>query len=297
MKKTLLVFVLFITTLFSNENSAFINIISNAEKTTIFIDGKNIGQTPIKQYEVMPNKIIQLKAVVDKNYYEKDIETAIQVNTHTIPTFHLKFTKAKAQLFLVGDDAELYINDSFIKELNDVNRIITIDADQKAELQLADGYARTKMNRNIKADGTQTIKYTLTMIHKDVRLYTETINNLMWEDTKESVNTNINWIKAAAYCEGFEKGKYVDFRLPTIEELDELYENKDLLYNGFGGKFYWSSTTFKDDFKIWEYSQVKSFEDGINKKSVKEFEEGRVRCVRDITEEEKKMIREENEVK
>lgn len=85
--------------------------------------------------------------------------------------------------------------------------------------------------------------------------------------------------------------------MPTIEELDELYENKDLIYNGFGGLFYWSSNTSVDDLNIWEYSEVKEFEDGTNRNVVKEFENGRVRCVRDITEYEKQMIREENENK
>jgi len=297
MKKLLFVFVLFITTLFSNENRAFINIISNAEDTTIFLDGENIGKTPIKQYEVPPNKLIQLKAVVDKKYYTKDIDTEIKVNIHTIPTFDLKFTKATTQLFLVGDDAELYIDDTFIKELNDSNRVITVDADQKTNFKLVDGDARTNINQDVKADSIQTVNYKLKKIHKDVRVYTETINNLMWEDTKEAANTDINWIKAVAYCSDFEKGSYNDFRLPTIEELEELYEYKDLIYNGFGGVIYWSSTTSKDDMNLWEYSHVKNFEDGTTRTAVKEFEKGRVRCVRDITEYEKQMIREENEYK
>lgn len=296
MKKALLVFVLFITTLLADENRAFINIISNAEDTTIFLDGKNIGKTPIKQYEVIPNKSIRLQAVVDKKYYTKDIDTQIKVNTHTIPTFDLKFKKATTQLFLVGDDAELYIDGTFIKELNDSNRVITVDTDQRKNFKLEDGDARTNINKDVRSDGIETVKYKLKMIHKDVRVYTETINDLMWEDTKEAVNTPINWKKAVAYCKDFEKGSYTDFRLPTIEELDELYENKDFIYNGFGGIFYWSSDTTIDDLKIWEYSKVKDFEDGTNRNVVKEFENGRVRCVRDITEYEKQMIREENEV-
>jgi len=297
MKKTLLVFVICIVTLFADENKAFINIISNAEETTILLDGKDIGKTPIKQYEVTPNQSLRLQAIVDKEYYTKDIDTQIKVNTHTIPTFDLKFTKKTTQLFLVGDDAELYIDGTFIKELNDSNRVITVQTDQRKNLKLEDGDARTNINKDVKANGIETVKYKLKMIHKDVRLYTETINNLMWEDTKEAENTDIDWIKAAAYCKDFEKGSYDDFRLPTIKELEELYEYKDLIYNGFGGVIYWSSTTKKDDMNLWEYSQVINFEDGTSRAVVKEFEKGRVRCVRDITEYEKQMIREENENK
>jgi len=297
MKKTLFIFVLFITTLFADENRAFINIISNAADTTIFLDGKNIGKTPIKQYEVIPDKVMQLKAIVDKKYYTNDIVKDIKVQPLTIPTFDLKFTKATTQLFLIGDDAELYIDDTFIKELNESNRVITIDADQNTNFRLLDGDSRTNINKDIQSDGLQTVEYKLKKIHKDVRIYTETIDDLMWEDTKEARNTGINWEKAVTYCEEFEVGEFDDFRMPTIDELDQLYDNKDLIYNGFSEMFYWSSTTKKDEFKLWEYSEVKNFENGTNKTSVKEFRNGRIRCVRNITKEEKAMIRDENENK
>ena len=48
----------------------------------IFLDGKNIGNTPIQQYEVTPNKPIILEAVVDTNYYRRNIKTAIKVNSN-----------------------------------------------------------------------------------------------------------------------------------------------------------------------------------------------------------------------
>jgi hypothetical protein len=282
LSKIWLILFLIIGSLNANGNRAFINIISNVEGTTVFLDGKKIGKTPIKQYEVVPNKDIYLKAVVDKNYFRRDIKTNIKINNRTIPTFSLKFQKADAKIFLVGDNAELYIDDKLVKKLNDTNRVITVKANNALKIRLEEGNAEISFEKDIKANSLNTLKYVLVTTPKAVRLYTTTINNLMWEDTKDAVNTNINWENANTYCAKLEIANYDDFRLPTIVELEELYQNKDKIYNGYGGKFYWSSSVFDGDHNVWNYSIVKNFEDGNNKKSIKEFEQGRVRCVREI---------------
>ena len=290
MKKLWIIVFLIITNYLSaNTNKAYINIISNVENTTIFLDGKNIGNTPIKQYEVVPNKAIYLKAIVDTEYYRRNIKTTIKVNSKTIPTFSLKFQKAISKVFFVGDDAELYINDKFIKKLNDTNRVVTMEAGKNIKIRLLNGESEVTFIKDIKAKTANTLKYKLITTPKEVRLYTSTVNNLMWEDTKEAANTNINWDKANTYCANLKIAHFYDFRLPTINELTELYEHKDKIYNGHGGKFYWSSSTFKDEHKVWDYSVVKNFEDGQNQKSIKEFEEAKVRCVRDIKIKNKKM--------
>jgi len=293
MLKLMLIIFLFFTTISANEKKAFINIFSNVENTKVFLDGKEIGDTPIKQYEVVPNKKIQLEAMVDKKYYANNLKTTIRVSPHNILTYKLKFEKSNSQIFFVGDDAELYLNGKFIKKLNDSNRLIDVNSEQNITIKLQDGYADVSLDRNITANTLNTIKYKLKTIPKDIRLYTSTINNLMWEDTKNAANTNINWEKANIYCQNLQFAHHKDFRLPTIEELIELYENKDEIYNGFGGKFYWSSTTYDDEYKVWSYSIVKNFDDGTKKTSIKEFENGRVRCVRDI----KKGERTDNEQK
>jgi len=282
MTKICIILSLLINILYADANKAFVNIISNAEKAEIFLDGKKIGTTPIKQYEVKPNTSIVLDAVADKNYYKKDIKTTIKVNSETIPTINVKFQKAEAEIFLVGAKAELYIDDKFIKILQDTNRVVQLEANKNTKIKLIDGDSRLEMVKDIKANTLNTIKYELITIPKDIRLYTVTINDLMWEDTKEAANTNVNWEDANRYCENLEIAHYNDFRLPTIEELQELYDNKDEIYNGYGGKFYWSDVTFTSEKKIWDYSQVKNFDDGLEKRSVKEFEEGRVRCVRGV---------------
>jgi hypothetical protein len=270
-------------------NKAYLNIISNVEDTTIFLDGKKIGKTPIKQYEVMPNNPLYLKAVVDAAYYKRNIKTTIKVNNKTIPTFSLKFQKAMAKVFLVGDNAELYINDKFIKKLNDTNRVVTIESGKKIKIRLLDGDGEVNYIKDIKAKTLNTLKYELIRIPKEIRIYTSTINDLMWEDTKDATNKDINWEKAYDHCANLKFANYDDFRLPSIDELSVLHDYKDKIYNGFGGKFYWSSSTFKDEHKVWDYSVVKNFENGMNQKSIKEFEQGRVRCVRDIATKEKEI--------
>ena len=278
---------------FANTSKAYLNIISNVDDTTIFLDGKKIGKTPIKQYEVVPNKPLYLKAVVDKNYYKRDIKTTIKVTNNTVPTFSLKFNKGISKIFFVGDDAELYINDKFIKKLNDSNRVVDIEAGKKIKIRLENGDSDVEYMKDIKAKTFNTLEYKLITIHKDVRLYTSSINDLMWEDTKDATNTDITWPKARTYCQDLKIAQYDDFRLPSIEELDELYENKDKIYNGHGGSFYWSATSFQDDKNIWIYAIGKNFEDGVTQKSIQEFEKARVRCVRDIEIQNKEVKNEE----
>ena len=283
MNKILIVlFIITLNYLNANTNKAYINIVSNVEDTVVFLDGINIGTTPIKQYEVVPDKVLKLKAIIDKNYYKKNIEKNIKIINETIPTFHLKFEKEMAKIFLVGDNAELYINDKFIKRLHDTNRIVNVETGKKIKIRLQDGESEITYIKDIQAKTVNTLKYKLIKTPKEVRLFTSTINDLMWEDTKDAANTNINWIKANTYCANLKIAHYEDFRLPSIDELQELYEDKDEIYNGYGGKFYWSENSFQDEKQIWSYAIGKNFEDGTNHKSIQEFGQARVRCVRDI---------------
>jgi hypothetical protein len=265
------------------DSSAYINITSNATNTTIYLDGKLIGTTPIKQYEVIPNKTIKLKATVDKNYFLKDIEATIKVKQNTIPTIKLTFKKAKAKIFLIGENAELYLNGKFIKQLKSHNRVITVDAQKDLKIKLKNGYKEIEIVKNIVSKSFIKIKYKLKNIPLDIRLYTISIGNLMWEDTKEAKNSPVTWEKADEYCKSLRLGRYENWRIPTIEQLELLYENnKDNLYNGYGGEFYWSSNRFQDRTKIWKYAKVISFKNGKIDKSIVEFEQGRIRCVREI---------------
>jgi hypothetical protein len=139
------------------------------------------------------------------------------------------------------------------------------------------------MYNDIYANSFNEISYKLIEIPLDVRLYTQTIDNEMWEDTKDATNTPIEWEKAKLYCENLRIGGFEDWRLPTIGQLNNLHKkHQDEIYNGFGGVFYWSSDTFSGKNNIWEYAKVLSIEYGEIEKSVQEVKTGRARCVRMI---------------
>lgn len=269
--------------------SSYINITSNTKDTTIFLDNKKIGNTPISLYELTPNKTYLVKAVADKKYYKKDLYKLVTVLNNNIPTINFEFEKAKAKVFFVGVAAELYINGNYITKLQDDNRVHELDADKNATIKLIDKEKRVTLYKKLEANQSYKIKYQLINIPKDIRIYTTTINKLMWEDTQHAKNTPLTWEEGRDYCKLLRIGEFENWRLPTIEELDFLYtKHNDKIYNGFSESFYWSQTTTQSDSKIWQYSEVKEFTTGKKRKPVVEIDTGVVRCVRDITPDEYK---------
>ena len=50
----------------------------------------------------------------------------------------------------------------------------------------------------------------------------DTSTNLMW--AAKDNGSDISWAEAKFYCETYRGGHYDDWRLPTLEELEELYD-------------------------------------------------------------------------
>ncbi len=262
---------------------AFVNIVSNVPDTTIYLNGDFIGKTPILRYKVTPNQDYFAYAIANKKFFKEDVFKTINIRTTTIPTVSFDFERAKGKVFLVGEEGDLYINDKFDKVLHARNRVFDIDANTQIKFKIRHGYKEVTFVKDIYADSFNEIHYKLINIPLDVRLYTESIGNEMWEDTKEAANTPITWEKAQEYCKTLSIGGYDDWYLPTPTQLTNLYKNnKDKIYNGYGGTFYWSANNFSGKNNIWQYSKVVNFEDGKVASSILEFEDGRVRCVRDI---------------
>jgi hypothetical protein len=69
------------------------------------------------------------------------------------------------------------------------------------------------------------------------------LNNI--EIAQFDLPTEVTWYNAKRECN--ELGK--DWRLPTKEELDEMYNNKDLIGN-FVNTNYWSSTEYNSNY-VW----------------------------------------------
>ncbi|MEA2019971.1 MAG: DUF1566 domain-containing protein [Campylobacterota bacterium] len=272
-----------ITTTVLKSDVSYININSNAKNTTIYLDGKLIGKTPIKQLKVTPNVNIKLKATIDKKYFLNNLETTISIKDHTIPTYTLNFKKATGTVFFVGADGELYVNGKFLKRLDTHNRTTKLKAEDNIKFHIINGYKEKTIIQSVQADDFLEIQYKLINTPLDVRLYTLSIGKLMWEDTKEAANNATNWKNGLKYCKELELGGFKDWKIPTIKQLEYLYDkDKEKIYNGFGGSFYWSSDIFQDKAKIWSFAYVKDFTEGETKKSILEFEQARVRCVRDI---------------
>jgi len=262
---------------------AYVNIISNVVGTEVYMNGDLIGKTPIKRYLVIPNQDYYLYAIVDKKFYKEDIAKKINIKETTIPNIVLEFEKAQGKVFLVGEDGELYINGKFDKVLHARNRVFEVDTAKNIEFRIRNGYNEGVVYRDVYADSFNEISYKLILIPLDIRLYTQTIDNEMWEDTKEATNTPIEWKKAKVYCENLRIGGYEDWSLPAIGQLNNLHKkHQDEIYNGFGGVFYWSNNTSIGKNNIWKYAKVLSIEYGEIEKSVQEIKTGRVRCVRTI---------------
>lgn len=82
-----------------------------------------------------------------------------------------------------------------------------------------------------------------------------------------------DWNKAVQLCKNYRGGGYSNWHLPTKEELNILYEQKDLI-GGFAPSYYWSSTE-ADSKNAW----YQVFFNGNQYGSFKTYT-GKVRAVR-----------------
>lgn len=53
----------------------------------------------------------------------------------------------------------------------------------------------------------------------------DSMNKLMW--ARKDNGSNINWQNAKSFCENYRGGGYTDWRMPTQDELAELYDKED----------------------------------------------------------------------
>jgi len=262
---------------------AFIDIDSNVKDTPIFLDNKEIGKTPMKAFRVEAGKELLLKGIANKEYYDRDIIKKVTLIKNTQKKLFYKFEKAQAKLFLIGDKAQLFINNKFIKELNEENRVTNIDAGKNIEIYLEDGYKSRMLFKDIKANQFYDVKYTLLNIPKDVRLFTTTVENLMWEDTKHASGVKLDWDGAKEYCEDLDLAGIKDWQMPSLDQLQRLEAKyKDKMYHGYGKTFYWSDKTSESKNGIWNYASAVNFDTGRVTTPIKEIGNGYVRCVKEL---------------
>lgn len=69
----------------------------------------------------------------------------------------------------------------------------------------------------------------------------------------QDLGSGVFWTTASLMCESSDLGGYTDWRLPTINELMTLYNNKELI-GGFKNECYWSSTEANRDYSCIQFS-------------------------------------------
>jgi hypothetical protein len=88
--------------------------------------------------------------------------------------------------------------------------------------------------------------------------------------TEKDFPNEMNWDDANKACAVLGDG----WRLPTQDELNILYQNKDKI-GGFSNNFFWSSTVYSDNMPGYQY-----FEDGRVRRTKKEANNINVRAVK-----------------
>ena len=88
-----------------------------------------------------------------------------------------------------------------------------------------DDYREFSMNRDESqpsASGArETGSYRCFTLYNDGTVL-DTRTNLMWAAKDNS--SNINWANAESYCDNYRGGRYTDWRMPTQDELEGLYD-------------------------------------------------------------------------
>jgi len=83
-----------------------------------------------------------------------------------------------------------------------------------------------------------------------------------------------NWEEAKKLCEEYKEGGFLDWRLPTKDELNMMYLKEGEI-GGFANDYYWSSTGFDND-DAWD----QLFGNGNQYASTDGYYTGRIRAVR-----------------
>ncbi len=80
--------------------------------------------------------------------------------------------------------------------------------------------------------------------------------SLVWQDSQDNVELSITYYQSQEHCSNLVIGKYNNFRIPTMDELQTIidYKNYDsAITNGFdyvANEAYWTTTPFADDEKV-----------------------------------------------
>jgi Protein of unknown function (DUF1566)/TIR domain len=114
-------------------------------------------------------------------------------------------------------------------------------------------------------------------------IYFDSETQLMW--TIKDNGKDVNWHDANKYAQKLRLGGYSDWRLPTIDELEKLYDSGELdIRKPFRltgrSRWVWSSTVTEFEDSAWYFS----FVSGIRELDLLGFSNFRALCVRGLEE-------------
>jgi len=108
-------------------------------------------------------------------------------------------------------------------------------------------------------------------------------NKLMWQDNNEVTHYLETAVSAKVYCENIILNGYIDWRMPTINEMINILDlnNKNTIHEKFkyiNPNIYITNTSFiEDDSLLWAID----FKTGLILKDSK-VNSNYIRCIRDI---------------
>jgi hypothetical protein len=116
------------------------------------------------------------------------------------------------------------------------------------------------------------------------RVFIDKSTSLIWQDHQDNEDLSITYYQSENYCANLVVGKYRNFRIPTLIELQSIvdYKNHDPAikkdFDYVSTEFYWSTTPFADDKKIVWLIHFKKGE-----RTVKDMHYDRhIRCVQNL---------------
>ncbi|WP_324172832.1 DUF1566 domain-containing protein [Sulfurimonas sp.] len=87
-------------------------------------------------------------------------------------------------------------------------------------------------------------------------IFVDKSTSLVWQDHQDNYKLSITYYQSQEYCSKLVIGKYNNFRMPTLRELQSIVDYKKFdpaIKKGFdyvSNEYYWSTTPFADDNKI-----------------------------------------------
>ncbi|MDA3909070.1 MAG: DUF1566 domain-containing protein [Sulfurimonas sp.] len=88
------------------------------------------------------------------------------------------------------------------------------------------------------------------------RVFVDKSTSLIWQDHQDNKGLSITYYQSEDYCANLVIGKYSNFRIPTLVELQSIVDYKKYnpaIKKGFdyvSDEYYWTTTPFADDKKI-----------------------------------------------